>query len=94
MKQKENIPCGQFLRAKKNVKEANKTMTGIETKFTKRGYPTNKIKEQKQKAGMVNREELLQEKDKTSSKRIPFTTTFNKNLPNISSTIDKHWHLL
>ena len=97
MKQKENIPYGQFLRAKKicsNVKEANKTITGIETKFTKRGYPTNKIKEQKQKAGMVNREELLQEKDKTSSKRIPFTTTFNKNLPNISSTIDKHWHLL
>jgi hypothetical protein len=97
-RQKENIPYGQFLRAKKicsNAQHAEITMTEMKSKFLDRGYPVSNIDEQLVKAMSIDRGTLLTEKDPTTrGRRIPFTTTFNKNLPDINSTINKHWHLL
>ena len=42
----------------------------------------------------MNQPDLLQEKDKTPGKHIPFTTIFNRKSPNINLVINKHWHLL
>ena len=97
-RQKENIPYGQFLRAKKicsNAQHAEITMAEMKSKFLDRGYPASNIDEQLVKAMSIDRRTLLTEKDPTTpGRRIPFTTTFNKNLPDINSTINKHWHLL
>ena len=97
VKQKENIPFGQFLRAKKicsSNNEADISFQDIEAKFKMRGYPSSKLKEQRRKAELINREELLQEKNGETGRKIPFTTTFNKHLPSINPIIEKHWHLL
>ena len=97
LKQKENIPFGQFLRAKKicsSSTEADDSMEQIKVKFKNRGYPDTKLDRQKEKTTCINREDLLQDKEKEKSKRIPFTTTFNKELPEIKSIVNKHWHLL
>ena len=96
VKQKENIPFGQFLRAKKicsKKQDAEDSIKGIETKFIQRGYPRNRLHTQKENIKSINRQDL-QEKDKTPGKRIPFTTIFNKKSPNINLVINKHWHLL
>ena len=97
VKQKENIPFGQFLRAKKicsKKQDAEDSIKGIETKFIQRGYPRNRLHTQKEIVKSINRQDLLQEKDKTPGTRIPFTTIVNKKSPNINLVINKHWHLL
>ena len=51
VKQKENIPFGQFLRAKKicsKKQDAEDSINGIETKFIQRGYPRNRLHTQKE----------------------------------------------
>ena len=97
LKQKRNIPYGQYLRAKKICSEEEKSkeaMQVIKKKFFNRGYPTDVLEEQIKRTESVSRRDLLEDKEKESGKRIPFIATFNKNLPNIRATMDKHWHLL
>ena len=97
LKQKINIPYGQYLRAKKicsKEEEAKDAMQEIKIKFANRGYPTGMLDKQLRKAETVTRKDLLDLKPKEPGKRIPFTATFNKNLPNIRATLNKHWHLL
>ena len=95
--QKKNIPYGQFLRARKicsNKKDAEKAIDEIAQKLTNRGYPKQAINQHREKAISTPREALLADKPKSSARRTPFTTTFNRNLPPIQRTINKHWHLL
>ena len=66
----------------------------LKSNFNKRGYPEKILQQQLIKAKTTDRKELLKEKEKISSQRVHFTTTFNKNLPAINSVLDKHWHLL
>ena len=97
LQQKNNIPYGQYLRAKKicsNTTEANNAILAVREKFQKRGYPTKVLDEQLRKSETITREELLTEKTKKAGSKIPFTVTFNKTLPDIRQTIDKNWHLL
>jgi hypothetical protein len=97
LQQKNNIPYGQYLRAKKicsNTTEANDTILDVREKFKKRGYPKEVLDEQLKKTESITREELLTEKTKKAGTKIPFTVTFNKTLPDIRQTIDKNWHLL
>ena len=96
-KQKDNIPYGQFLRAKKicsNTHDADLSMSNTKIKFLERGYPSIIVDEQLEKAKLVEKSTLLKENDKQNTeRRVPFTATFNANLPKISSTINKHWLL-
>ena len=98
IKQKENIPFGQFLRTQKicsDTDDANLSMSSTREKFLERGYPSAKIDEQLERAKTIDRKLLLNGVDKgKTDNRIPFITTFNKNLPNINTTINTHWHLL
>ena len=96
-KQVQNIPYGQFLRAKKicsNSDDALTAMREIETKLRGRGYPIKDTTTQMRKTEDVSRETLLIDRPKRSNKRTPFTTTFNKNLPPIQRIINKHWPIL
>ena len=96
-KQVENIPFGQFLRARKicsDPKDAISAMNDIEHKFHLRGYPKSKTAAQKIKSTTVPREALLTDKPKTQSRRTPFTTTYNQGLPPINKIINKHWEIL
>ena len=70
-------------------------MSYTKIKFLERGYPSIIVDEQLEKAKLVEKSTLLKEKDRQNiDRRVPFTATFNANLPKISSTINKHWHLL
>ena len=97
LQQKNNIPYGQYLRVKKicsNTKEAEEATLDVKNKFIKRGYPESILDKQLKKSEDTKREELLQEKPKNRDNKIPFVATFNKTLPNIRQTFDRHWHLL
>ena len=60
-------------------------MEVLKSNFNKRGYPEKILQQQIIKAKTTDRKELLKEKEKNSSQRVHFTTTFNKNLPIINS---------
>ena len=62
--------------------------------FESRGYAPAGIKEQIQKAMKTSRNELLQEKTKTPSKRIPLSIKYNRTLPSVRHIINKHWNIL
>ena len=97
LQQKKNIPFGQYLRAKKicsNNENAKEAMLEIKRKFATREYPKEILDEQLARTETITRQDLLNEKKKEQGNKLPFTTTFNKTLPNIKGTMDKHWHLL
>ena len=96
-KQIHNIPYGQFLRTKKicsSQEDAEDAMKKLEEKFNKRGYPASNTNAQRERTKDVAREDLLTDKAKKPSNRTPFTTTYNKQLPQVQKIINRHWHLL
>ena len=66
----------------------------LKSKFTQRGYPGEDITSQFNKASNIDRKETLIYKEKSNKKCLVFSTTFNKNLPNIRQCFDENWHLL
>ena len=96
---KTNIPYGQALRLKKictSNKDYQESLTELNNAFIKRGYQQNNLTNQFTRANNKDRNHLLQKKPITQNQtnRIPFITTYNKNLPNLKQTMNKHWHLL
>ena len=70
-------------------------MKSLKTKFIQRGYKESLIEQQFSKVNGYNRNDLLKYNNK--DKKIPKLTcavVFNKSLPNIKSSIHKHWNLL
>lgn len=59
-----------------------------------RGHPEEKVSSQIGKAKAVCREEIIKEKPKKKNNRVPFVTSYNPALPNLSSVIRKHYHVL
>ena len=97
LQQKKNIPFGQYLRAKKicsSNEKAKESMLEIQMKFASRKYPKEVLNEQLARTETITRQDLLADKEKERGNRLPFIATFNKTLPNIKGTMDKHWHLL
>lgn len=95
---KTNIPYGQALRLKKICTENdnyNKSLNDLNNAFLKRGYTQDNLSKQFERASAKERSQLLKEKECHPPKsKIPFITTFNKTLPKIKDTINKHWNLL
>ena len=63
-------------------------------KFSERGYPKTTIQEAFCKSTTFQRENLLKNKKKKRSNRIPFVVTYNRTLPNLGAIINKHWNIL
>ena len=69
-------------------------MSEMADKLHQRGYPKADTQKQIEKTEPVPREALLKDKTKSDVTRIPFTTTYNRNLPPIQKIINKHWGTL
>ena len=57
----------------------------------KKVFNTDLIKEQIEKVDCLDRELLFIENKPKKSKIIPLSVTYNKNLPNRKSILEKHW---
>ena len=85
---KRSIPFSQALRIRKICSEDSDLKTNIEIlskTFIKRGYKSDMVKEQMNKAILTPRYDILKQKSKESSNRIPLTL-----IQQITSTIKKH----
>ena len=95
---KTNIPYGQALRLRKicsKDKDYEESLENLKHSFLQRGYQQNNLNEQFQKASSRNRKNLLQyNENKTCTPKVPFITTYNKQLPKFKTVIEKHWNLL
>ena len=92
-----NIPYGQFLRARKicsDPNDAHRSIQELERKFHERGFPRTSTEAQKRKAENIPRATLLEDKVKTPTNRIPFSTTYNTRQPPIRRIINDHWSVL
>ena len=94
---KNSIPFGQILRIKRICSEAKEFIRNCQkmlSKFIQRGYPVNITQEAYQKSSLWSRNDLLENKKKKTSGRIPLVVTYNRTLPRLGPIINKHWHIL
>ena len=63
-------------------------------KFNEIGYPKITIREASRKSTTFQRENLLKNKKKKISNRIPLVVTYNRTLPPLGGIINKHWNIL
>ena len=67
----------------------------MKNKFVKQSYHPSLINEQLEKISLLNRIDLITEKDtRQKSDRIHLVITYNQFLPNITKTIRKNWNVL
>ena len=97
--QKDNIPYGQALRMKRICSDEKDFQTGLKSlksKLIVRGFKESQIDEAFQKTTKKTREQLLTTHSARSNteRKLIFATTYNRNLPNIKSLIEKNWNLL
>ena len=94
---KNSIPFGQILRIKRicsGAKEFIRNCHKMLSKFIQRGYPVNITQEAYHKSSLWSRKDLLENKKKKPSSRIPLVVTYNRTLPCLGPIINKHWHIL
>lgn len=96
---KEGGPYGQFLRMKRNntnQADYEDTSQQLIHHYRRRGYPTDILQTNKEKADTRDRQDVLNPKKDTTNKTngVPFITTFNPGSPDIRKIIMKHWPLL
>ena len=94
---KKSIPYSQALRIKRictSTEEYKTHCTALRQQLVEKRYNANLIKEQIERVDCLDRELLIIENKPKKSKIIPLSVTYNKNLPNIKSILDKHWHIL
>ena len=93
--QKDDIDMENLIKMREDAleyrKKAEEEMLIIKKKFSSREYPIEVLEEQLARASTVARTDLLTVKEKEKDGNLPFTTIFNKTLPNIKYTIDKIW---
>ena len=77
-----------------STKEYKTHCTTTRQKLVEKRYNAYLIKEQIERIDCLDRELLIIENKPKKSKIIPLSVTYNKNLPNIKSILDKHWHIL
>ena len=67
----------------------------MKNKFVKQSYHPSLINEQLERISLLNRIDLITEKDtRQKSDRIHLVITNNQFLPNITETIRKNWNVL
>ena len=67
----------------------------MEQKLLERKYNEDNLNKQMEQADLVERKELLQNNEKSNSKKnTTLVLTYNKTLPNVSEVIRKNQHIL
>ena len=88
---KENISYSQALRIKRICSDESDYQYNSEkllSELVERGYKTDTLKKNIEKANNVKREDLLNYKAKTPHTKIPLIVTYNKNLPKMKQMVD------
>ena len=91
------IPYGLGVRVKRicsSDKDYKARRNEIKTHLQNRGYRSSLIEEQLQKVDELNREDLLQYKDRKENDRVPLVFTYFKALRNIHAILRKHLKIL
>lgn len=96
---KKSIPYGQALRLRRICTEPDEfeeSSKNLKTKMMNRGYTEDEVTSQINRAREKPREELLQynTEERETSQRIPYVVTYYPDLPNLKTTIEKHWPIL
>ncbi|XP_077145895.1 uncharacterized protein LOC143807824 [Ranitomeya variabilis] len=96
------IPTGQFLRIKRictTMEDYEKQSSDLARRFHDRGYSNRQIKKGLKKANKTPREELLygtgrKKESKDNKSELRFITRFNKQWPELTNIMQKHWGIL
>ena len=96
---KYSIPYTLALRIKQTcttLNDFNQCCEDLKHKFVNQGYKSNLINVHLKAAEKVNRKELLNERDNTTSKetKIPLVLTYNWSLQNTAKVVCNHWNIL
>ena len=94
---KETISYSQALRIKCICSDESDYQYNSEkllSELVERGYQTDTMKKNIEKANNVKREDLLNYKVKTPNTKIPLIVTCNKNLPKMKQIVDNTWNTL
>ena len=94
---KRSIAYSQALRIKKicsDPAEFEAHTQKLSKKLVERGYDTDLIKEEIDKARQRSRTDLLKPKEATEAGKNILAVTYNKNLPNLKKAIDENWKIL
>ena len=94
---KQSIPYSQALRIKRicsTQKDYESSCQELAERFVNRGYQQEWVNEQIKRTENLDRQQLLQTKERSENNKIPFVVTYNRTLPNIKSILEKHWPTL
>ena len=94
---KEAISFSQALRIKRicsDVSDYRKNTDKLLEELVERGHKAETAKKTMEKANGIQREELLEYKEKPPNSKIPLIVTYNKLLPNIKEIVDNTWNTL
>ena len=94
---KEAISYSQALRIKRICSDESDYQLNSKkllSELVERGYQTDTMKKNIEKANNVKREDLLNYKEKTPNTKIPLIVTYNKHLPKMKKIIDNTWYAL
>ena len=94
---KKSIPYSQALRINKICYDKNdreRNYKELQKSFIDRGYEKEFIEKEIKKAGDIPRNNLLENKERKQSNRLPLITTYNRTLPNLKHIVKNNWDIL
>ena len=94
---KRAIPYGLGIRIKRicsDPEDYSVRRQEVKSHLRKRGYKDHLIEEQLKKVDTINRDQLLNYKQKTENNRVPLVITFSKALPNVHRILRKNMKTL
>ena len=89
-----SIPFSQAIRVKRicSIAETTKQRLGdLRHHLRRRGYNDKVIESGFSKASEINRNDLLEYKEKNINKRVPLVLTYHPSLEKISGIVRHHW---
>ena len=92
---KDSIPYSQALQINRKCSETSDVINNLkdlEDAFIERGYDSETLDHHFERAMNLDREILLENKNKPSN--LSLVLTYNKTLPNIKNVMDNNWHIL
>ena len=87
----------QALRLKRicsTTEEYEKHTENLKKQLIKKGYPETMVNEEIPKATNQDRTRLLNKEKTETGNHLTLCVTYSKTIPNIKTTLEKHWHIL
>ena len=94
---KKSIVYSQALRISllnSNSEKRDSHLEDLKKQFSHSWTPVSEVTNQTERANEIPRSEIIKEKPKRQNNRVPFVTTYNPGLPNLTGIIRKLYHIL